>query len=143
MGDTLLWEVGQVFGSVRAKGFDLMCLQCDKPVHCKQLCKACYLKQWKALKNGRGYKRSMAQRKAVAEKYKKRMTTGKIYKVTTNEILALQASSCYLCGIVANGIDHIIPLSRGGNHSIGNLAPCCINCNSKKRTKLLVELRKY
>ena len=83
----------------------------------------------------------MAQRKAVGEKYVKRLTTGKIYKITTDEIIALQESACYLCGKTAKGIDHIVPLSKGGNHSIGNLAPCCINCNSKKHKKFLVQLR--
>ena len=120
----------------------MTCLKCDRPAHCKQLCKGCYLKQWKQQKDGLGYKRSMAQRKAVAEKYKKRMTTGKIYKVTTDEIMVMQSSQCYLCDVVANGIDHIVPLSKGGNHSIGNLAPCCINCNFKKRTKFLIQMRK-
>jgi hypothetical protein len=33
MGDTLLWQVGQVFGSLRAKGFDLkVCNQCGVSV---------------------------------------------------------------------------------------------------------------
>jgi hypothetical protein len=129
---------------LRSYGWWLMmsnCLNCDRAAHTKNLCRACYQKQWKLENNGRGYIRSMAQRKAVGEKYLKRITTGKIYKITTDEIIALQESSCYLCGQIAKGIDHIVPLSKGGNHSIGNLAPCCISCNSKKRTKFLSELR--
>jgi 5-methylcytosine-specific restriction endonuclease McrA len=82
----------------------------------------------------------MAQRKAVGEKYLKRITTGKVYKITTEEIIALQELPCYLCGKLAKGIDHIVPLSKGGNHSIGNLAPCCVSCNSKKHSKFLAEL---
>lgn len=35
--------------------------------------------------------------------------------------------------------EHVIPLSRGGNHSIGNLLPVCKSCNSSKRDRLLVE----
>jgi 5-methylcytosine-specific restriction endonuclease McrA len=116
------------------------CLNCDRVAHCKQLCKGCYQKQWKEQNNGKGYIRSMAQRKAVGEKYLKRITTGKVYKITTDEIIALQESPCYLCGQIAKGIDHIIPLSKGGNHSIGNLAPCCISCNRKKHANFLVQL---
>lgn len=37
--------------------------------------------------------------------------------------------------------DHIIPVSRGGRYSIGNLLPACRSCNSSKGSKLLVEWR--
>lgn len=38
--------------------------------------------------------------------------------------------------------DHIVPLSRGGQHAIGNLLPACRSCNSQKHTRLLVEWRR-
>ena len=37
--------------------------------------------------------------------------------------------------------DHVIPLSRGGTHSIGNLVPACMQCNRSKQSKFLVEWR--
>lgn len=39
--------------------------------------------------------------------------------------------------------DHIIPISRGGRHSIGNLAPACKPCNSAKRDRSSYEWRLY
>lgn len=36
-------------------------------------------------------------------------------------------------------IDHVIPLSRGGTHDLGNLAVACHGCNSAKSGKLLSE----
>jgi len=30
-------------------------------------------------------------------------------------------------------VDHIVPLSRGGKTSKGNVAPCCKDCNNKKK----------
>ncbi len=37
--------------------------------------------------------------------------------------------------------EHVIPISRGGQHSIGNLLPACKLCNLAKGTKLLAELK--
>lgn len=38
-------------------------------------------------------------------------------------------------------MDHIVPVVRGGRHSIGNLLPACRSCNARKRTRLIVEWR--
>ena len=35
--------------------------------------------------------------------------------------------------------DHVVPLSRGGTHTPGNLVPCCRPCNSSKSDKLIEE----
>ncbi len=36
-------------------------------------------------------------------------------------------------------MDHVIPLSRGGNHTADNIVPACRSCNSSKGNKLLSE----
>ena len=36
---------------------------------------------------------------------------------------------------VNNSIDHIVPLSKGGEHSIWNCVPMCKSYNSSKHTK--------
>jgi hypothetical protein len=49
---------------------------------------------------------------------------------------------CFYCG--ASGrmtMDHVIPLTRGGKHSIGNVVPACRSCNSSKRSRTIVEWR--
>ena len=38
-------------------------------------------------------------------------------------------------------VDHIIPLSRGGKSTKGNLVPCCKKCNNKKRDYIPVEIK--
>lgn len=37
--------------------------------------------------------------------------------------------------------DHIIPIARGGAHSIGNLTPACARCNLSKQAKLPIQFR--
>lgn len=51
---------------------------------------------------------------------------------------------CAYCGCLPEllTMDHVVPLSRGGRHSIGNVLPACWPCNHRKNAKLLVEWRK-
>lgn len=53
----------------------------------------------------------------------------------------LRAARCTYCGGPGGTVDHLVPLSRGGQHSEGNLAPACRSCNSSKGDKLLIEWR--
>lgn len=51
---------------------------------------------------------------------------------------------CAYCGGNEGGIhmDHVIPLSRGGRHAIGNVLPACRSCNLTKGAKLIVEWKR-
>ena len=43
---------------------------------------------------------------------------------------------CAYCG--ASGdleVEHVIPISKGGEHHLGNIVPACHRCNSSKRSK--------
>jgi hypothetical protein len=41
---------------------------------------------------------------------------------------------CLCCGAAGNlSIDHVIPISRGGNDDITNVQPLCLPCNQSKR----------
>jgi 5-methylcytosine-specific restriction endonuclease McrA len=48
---------------------------------------------------------------------------------------------CAYCGTKVEKLqrEHVIPLSRGGVHSIGNLVPACPKCNTNKKNRLLIE----
>lgn len=55
--------------------------------------------------------------------------------------------TCYYCGRPVGfknlTMDHIIPLSRGGRSTKDNLAPCCKECNTRKKSSLPVEWQEY
>lgn len=76
-----------------------------------------------------------------------RVTKNGVYRVSTNDLRQLfirQSGCCYLCGLAIVGkkhLDHIIPVARGGRHSIGNLGWTHQKCNQLKGTKFLVEVR--
>lgn len=52
---------------------------------------------------------------------------------------------CAYCGGNTGGIhmDHVIPVSRGGRHAIGNVLPACQACNLAKGAKLLAEWKRW
>ncbi|WP_285500793.1 HNH endonuclease [Actinokineospora sp. NBRC 105648] len=47
---------------------------------------------------------------------------------------------CAYCGGRAETIDHVIPRSRGGQHTWQNCVACCAKCNHRKADKMLAEL---
>lgn len=52
-----------------------------------------------------------------------------------------QRRPCAYCDRLADTIDHVVPLVRGGTNYIGNLLPCCRSCNGSKGGKTVAEWR--
>ena len=48
---------------------------------------------------------------------------------------------CAYCGAPHEHWDHVVPISRGGEHSIRNLLPSCAPCNLSKGAKTIEEWR--
>ena len=40
-------------------------------------------------------------------------------------------------------MDHIVPVARGGRSTKGNVAPCCKECNNRKKQLLPMEWAEY
>lgn len=65
-----------------------------------------------------------------------------IYYVPLRFLQRLYASPCAYCGSARNiQADHVMPIARGGVHSIGNLLPACRDCNLSKHDKTVMEWR--
>ena len=71
------------------------------------------------------------------------------YKVTVRDLRRLmtrQSGRCTLCdddlAKVQAHLDHIVPLSKGGTHGIGNLQYLCQPCNSRKYNRFMIYLRR-
>ncbi len=63
-----------------------------------------------------------------------------------DDIIARDGLACYLCGknpAKKPSIEHVIPLSRGGSHTLANVRVACCGCNSRKHNRLLSELDWY
>ncbi|MCM3655854.1 HNH endonuclease [Agromyces mediolanus] len=47
---------------------------------------------------------------------------------------------CAYCRDYGDTLDHVVPRSRGGGHSWGNVVVACRRCNHKKADKMLAEI---
>lgn len=73
-------------------------------------------------------------------RYRARKQQATIENVTEKGwMIIVQAyqSRCAYCGKQCDPptMDHIIPISKGGSHSYGNIIPACLSCNCRKSTR--------
>tara|TARA_R110000787_G_scaffold45145_2_gene110125 strand:+ start:141 stop:704 length:564 start_codon:yes stop_codon:yes gene_type:complete len=103
--------------------------------------------RWYAVNKNRKYLTNAAWAKANPEKTKLWEMRRRARKadngenlVTQGEIAAIIAQPCMACDSPApSTLEHLIPVNRGGAHTIGNLAPLCQSCNSSKHDLLWIE----
>ena len=56
--------------------------------------------------------------------------------LTRRAVFARDGWVCQYCGLQAENVDHVVPKSRGGEHSWENVVAACRRCNSKKENRL-------
>jgi 5-methylcytosine-specific restriction endonuclease McrA len=54
-------------------------------------------------------------------------------------VFARDGHRCQYCGAHADSLDHVVPRSRGGQHSWENVVAACRPCNARKRDRFLEE----
>lgn len=87
------------------------------------------------LKNPETGRNTTARRRA-------RVAENGVYRVTSLELVSILRKPCAYCGAKSEHVDHIIPITRGGHHAIGNLTGACAPCNLSKGSKFIMEWRK-
>ena len=81
--------------------------------------------------------------KNARQSIRNRILSGDKFLILNKELKKIYQSPCFACGSKSNqSLDHLIPLSRGGNHSVGNIITLCRSCNTQKYNKTLTEWRK-
>lgn len=99
------------------------------------------------LRKDRKYKRSQKGLEAArrSNTKRRRLIMGADCTLTLQEweqIQKKQNHRCYYCGEKMDHPtqDHVIPVSRGGEHTKDNIVAACLPCNLKKGDKLLNEI---
>jgi 5-methylcytosine-specific restriction endonuclease McrA len=71
-----------------------------------------------------------------------RRAKARAFLITAKDSRRIMSQPCAECGAGENlHLDHIVPISRGGLHSVGNLQMLCQRCNLSKNSQLTVEWR--
>jgi 5-methylcytosine-specific restriction endonuclease McrA len=52
--------------------------------------------------------------------------------VSRRAVFGRDGNRCQYCGGPAESIDHVLPRSKGGDHSWENVVACCRSCNIRK-----------
>ncbi|NUQ01094.1 MAG: HNH endonuclease [Armatimonadetes bacterium] len=62
-------------------------------------------------------------------------------RVSRKGIFARDSHRCQYCGETEQPLtlDHVVPVSRGGNHDWTNLVTSCVSCNNRKGDRLPTE----
>jgi hypothetical protein len=91
----------------------------------------------------RTYAKNNPEMKRISEAKRRVEKLGNgVFVILPKEMNKLLSSNCSQCGTnKAITLDHLIPISRGGRHSIGNLQSLCRSCNSSKNSKTIMEWR--
>lgn len=96
----------------------------------------------KSLEYQRRYReRNRERRKVLNGRRKQQMDRGDLAPEQWLEILEEFDHACAYCQVrgVPLELEHMTPLSRGGQHTKDNVVPACRDCNGRKRARTIFE----
>lgn len=142
-----------------------ICLSCSQPlppskrsdaVYCDRKCKAAASEQRRPQRDHTArYEKERDRRLAyalepsrmreAASRRRARKRQAERLTITKKDWLRLVSRFRSCCAYCAERkpltMEHVVPLSRGGRHAIGNILPVCFSCNSSKRDRFITEWR--
>jgi len=78
--------------------------------------------------------------KNARQSIRNRLVSDSKYVIIYKDLKRIYSQPCFNCGATKNqSLDHKIPLSRGGEHRIGNTITLCQPCNASKNSKTIME----
>ena len=136
----------------------LPCCRCGKTfnaskpnaIYCSEACRASVKRQKRKAK---GWKRPPQHAYWALKRARK--ASAEVESVDPFKVFDRDGWRCHLCGtktkqakrgtsdLLAPELDHIVPLSQGGQHSYRNTACSCRACNLRKGAKLVGQLRLF
>jgi len=83
-------------------------------------------------------------RLATQRRRAKKLDNG-VFEVTKSDINRLLRNECFYCQskTAKMTVDHVMPIAKGGTHSIGNIVAACVDCNLSKNSKTVMEWRMH
>lgn len=114
------------------------CIECgnNRALIAKQKCSTCYTKAWRA--------QHQQARQDIRRRRRARQASATIEHFQSQEVFDRDAWKCKHCGTPVTTyqdntwhadratLDHIKPLSKGGEHSLQNTQCLCHQCNARK-----------
>jgi 5-methylcytosine-specific restriction endonuclease McrA len=91
-----------------------------------------------------------ARRRSHKQRYRAKLKLARVERVIDISVFKRDNWLCYICGCHcpsdlagtnhprAPTIDHLIPISKGGEHSMRNIKLACRECNSLKSDRIIV-----
>lgn len=121
-----------------------------KKARCKKCCSSVEKERYK--KNPEKIIERVTQKRKQWPEDKKKATWAKqnaqrrggfvVLSVSEKDIRRMKSSPCFICKAKEDiELDHVVPVSRGGRHSVGNLQPLCRKCNRRKWARFMIEVR--
>lgn len=115
---------------------------CGSPVIAKGLCGSHYASVWRAANTDRS--RDNRKRRRARER------GARVEDFSSVQVYERDNWICGLCSapiprdavwpdLLSPSVDHIVPLSRGGEHSMANVQASHLSCNSRKQASVPVE----
>lgn len=117
-------------------------------------CRQCGTWMMIAESRGKSYCESCAVERVIAtdkacraKRRARKRTNGPYETIRHTEVFTRDGWTCHICGRLVNRyaavphsraptIDHVIPLSKGGTHTLSNVKCACFICNARKTDKV-------